>query len=58
MTTHQKDLNVGDFLIDYRPQRGADRFACELTLFGSDEIPHWPSVAEHLRVRNQTQDVS
>lgn len=47
--SHHKDLNRGDFLIDNRTKRGADRFAGELILFDSPTFPDWPSVLDYLR---------
>ena len=41
--SHHKNLNAGHFLIDDRLKRGADRFAGELILFGSDDYPNWQS---------------
>ena len=35
--THHKDLNRGDYLIDDRDKRGADKFDGRLILFRSDE---------------------
>lgn len=46
--THHKNLNVGDYLIDDRTKRGADKFVGELILFGSDKFPDWISVKEYL----------
>jgi len=47
--THRKDLNRGDFLIDDRTSRGADRFDGRLMRFGSDEFPDRAAIMEHLR---------
>jgi len=41
-------LNAGDYLIDDRTKRGADKFQGELILFGSDEFPDWKAVLEYL----------
>ena len=49
--THHKNLNLGDFLVDDRTTRGADRFQGELILFGSPEFPDWSSVVGYLRDR-------
>jgi len=46
--THHKNLNIGDFLIDDRKKRGADKFVGELLLFGSKKFPDWQSVKKHL----------
>ena len=47
---HHKDLLKGDYLIDDRPNHGADRFAGEWIQFGSPEFPDWETVLEHLGV--------
>lgn len=49
--THHKNLNNGHFLVDDRSKNGADRFAGELVLFGSDRFPDWSSVLSYLRPR-------
>jgi len=49
--THHKDLNIGDFLIDDRTKRGADRFPGELIHFGSDRFPDWPAIVAYLRCK-------
>jgi len=49
--THHKDLNRGDFLVDDRPNNGADRFEGEWIQFGSARFPDWPAVVEYLRPR-------
>lgn len=46
--THHKNLNSGHFLIDDRTNNGADRFAGEHILFGSERFPDWPSVMAYL----------
>jgi 5'(3')-deoxyribonucleotidase len=46
--THHKNLNIGDYLIDDRFKRGADRFTGEHIHFGSDKFPNWRSVVEYL----------
>ena len=46
--THHKELNTGDYLIDDRAKNGADRFAGELILFGSELFPDWPAVLDYL----------
>ena len=50
--THHKNLNIGDYLIDDRRKRGADKFQGELILFGSDEFPDWDAVLEYLFSEN------
>ena len=46
--SHHKNLNLGDFLVDDRRKRGADKFKGELILFGSKRFPDWPSVVDYL----------
>ena len=49
--THHKNLNRGDFLVDDRPNNGADKFGGELLLFGQEKFPDWPTVTDYLRLR-------
>ncbi len=49
--THHKDLNRGDFLVDDRPNNGADKFQGEWIKFESARFPDWPAVLEYLRSR-------
>lgn len=46
--SHNKHLNIGDYLIDDREKNGADRFQGKLILFGSPEFPDWDAVMAHL----------
>lgn len=47
--SHHKDLCMGDFLIDDRPDKnGADKFQGEVIHFGSEKFPDWPSVVKYL----------
>ena len=46
--SHHKHLNQGDFLIDDRPNNGADKFTGELILFGSEKFPDWHVVTNYL----------
>jgi 5'-nucleotidase len=46
--SHHKNLNHGDFLVDDRPNNGADQFKGELLRFGSPEFPDWKAVLEYL----------
>ena len=39
-----KDLNRGDFLIDDRPNNGADLFAGAFVQFGKEPFTDWPAV--------------
>lgn len=47
-TTHQKDLLLGDYLIDDRVVNGAGEFTGEHIHFGSDKFPDWNSVLLYL----------
>ena len=50
--THHKNLNRGDFLVDDRPNNGADRFEGEWLQFGpGNRFPDWESVLAYLRPR-------
>lgn len=46
--THHKNLNSGHYLVDDRPNNGADRFEGEHILFGSERFPDWRTVVEYL----------
>ncbi len=46
--THRKDLIMGDYLIDDRPNNGASEFSGECIKFGSEEYPDWDSVVSYL----------
>ena len=46
--THHKNLNMGDYLVDDRIKNGADKFAGEHILFGSDNFPDWQIITEYL----------
>jgi len=48
-----KDLNRGDFLIDDRPNNGADLFAGTFVQFGKEPFTDWPAVMEYLRVASK-----
>jgi 5'(3')-deoxyribonucleotidase len=47
--THNKNLNMGDFLIDDQTNNGSDGFGGEHVHFGSGRYPDWPSVMEYMR---------
>jgi 5'-nucleotidase len=49
--SHHKNLNRGDFLVDDRPNNGADQFAGELIRFGSENFPDWSVVLPYLKDR-------
>jgi 5'-nucleotidase len=46
--SHNKHLNMGDYLIDDREKNGAERFTGKLILFGGPEFPDWDTVMAFL----------
>jgi 5'(3')-deoxyribonucleotidase len=46
--THHKNLNRGDYLIDDRLKRGADKFVGEHIHFGQKNFPDWDAVLRYL----------
>lgn len=48
--SHNKNMNIGDYLIDDRIKNGAGEFKGELILFGSENFPNWKAVEEYLGV--------
>jgi len=46
--SHNKHLNMGDYLIDDRLKNGAEKFKGELIHFGTDKFPDWKSVVKYL----------
>ena len=46
--SHQKHLNIGDYLIDDRLKNGAEKFTGEHIHFGSEKFPNWDSVLKYL----------
>jgi hypothetical protein len=40
---------VGDYLVDDRPNNGAENFKGEWIHFGSEEYPNWASVLTYLQ---------
>ena len=46
--SHNKHLNHGHYLIDDRPNNGADKFTGEWIQFGSDKFPNWKAVTDYL----------
>ncbi len=46
--SHNKHLNLGDYLIDDRLKNGADKFKGELIHFGTEKFPDWKSVVQYL----------
>ena len=49
--SHNKHLNYGDYLIDDRPNNGAENFQGEWIHFGQELFPNWPAVMDYLRER-------
>ena len=49
--THHKNLNKGDFLVDDKTLRGADKFEGELIQFGTVQYPDWIAVRNYLMER-------
>lgn len=48
ITTHRKDLLVGDILIDDRPNNGTKNFNGEWIQFGSKKYPNWEVICDYL----------
>ena len=46
--SHNKHLNIGDYLIDDRTANGAGEFQGEHIHFGKEEFPDWESVLTYL----------
>lgn len=46
--THRKDLILGDYLIDDRPNNGASGFCGDWIKYGSEDFPDWESVIAYL----------
>ena len=46
--THNKQLNIGDYLIDDRTKNGAAEFTGEHIHFGTAKFPDWNSVLDYL----------
>ena len=46
--THNKQLNMGDYLIDDRTKNGAAEFTGEHIHFGTEKFPDWKSVLDYL----------
>jgi 5'(3')-deoxyribonucleotidase len=46
--THHKNLLRGDFLVDDRPNNGADEFEGKWIHFGNEEFPNWKVVEKYL----------
>ena len=46
--SHNKNLNIGDYLIDDRTANGAGKFTGEHIHFGTEKFPTWRSVSDYL----------
>ena len=46
--SHNKNLNLGNYLIDDRTENGAADFKGELINFGTPKFPNWQSVLSYL----------
>lgn len=49
--SHNKHLNLGDYLVDDRVANGAGQFTGEHLRFGIEPFPDWNAVLEYLRPR-------
>ena len=47
--SHNKHLNMGDYLVDDRTKNGAGDFTGELIQFGTDKFTDWDSVVQYLK---------
>lgn len=52
--SHHKNLNQGHYLIDDRPNNGAEKFPGEWLHFGTERFPGWESIMEYL-IEHQTE---
>lgn len=48
--THNKNLCMGDYLIDDRTKNGAGEFTGELIHFGSEKFPDWDAVLKYIGI--------
>jgi 5'(3')-deoxyribonucleotidase len=46
--SHNKHLNIGDYLIDDRTANGAGKFTGMHIHFGTERFPDWDSVVSYL----------
>jgi 5'-nucleotidase len=46
--SHNKHLNIGDYLIDDRLANGVEKFTGEHIHFGTERFPDWQSVCDYL----------
>lgn len=49
--SHNKHLNMGDYLIDDRLANGVDRFQGEHIHFGQEHLKDWSSVVKYLFIK-------
>jgi 5'(3')-deoxyribonucleotidase len=50
IVSHNKNLMIGDYLIDDRTANGAGEFKGELIQFGTKKYPDWSAVLDYLNV--------
>jgi len=50
IVSHNKNLMIGDYLIDDRTANGAGEFRGELIQFGTEKYPDWTTVLNYLNV--------
>ena len=50
IVSHNKNLMIGDYLIDDRTANGAGEFKGELIQFGTEKYPNWNTVLKYLNV--------
>jgi 5'-nucleotidase len=49
--SHNKHLNIGDYLIDDRKANGAGDFRGKHIHFGTEEFPNWGAVLNYLNIK-------
>lgn len=54
--SNQKNLNIGDYLIDDRSVKGAAEFTGKWIQFGSPEFPDWKSIVKYLTTKNASKN--
>jgi 5'(3')-deoxyribonucleotidase len=50
IVSHNKNLMIGDYLIDDRTANGAGEFKGELIQFGTEKYPNWTEVLSYLKI--------
>ena len=50
IVSHNKNLMIGEYLIDDRTANGAGEFKGELIQFGTEKYPNWAAVLDYLNV--------